>query len=228
MKQKEEKATLNKDKALDDLRFVADVIKQFEEARNDKKTPVLKAQIMIEAFLLFSSATLLFVELVTGGAITRDFYYSIQDTEFRKAGLVNLGITVSFGLLLMYAIAWFAWKKSELKFSAFLQKNFSYLAKLNVGIDFCTKFVALSLVIVSGKIEYVAPLLLVFQFDVLIQGKIFHLKLIQGIGLGFLALGLAFWMLWAHESSVAYPLAFFAASVMLSTLNTLKKLRSVI
>lgn len=225
MDYKLDSSNISKEKALEDLNFVSDIIKQFEVSRLEKNVPALKAQLCIDLFLLITCAGILFVEWVTKGMITRDFYYSVQDSEFRKTGLINLGIITALGLASIYLLTWISWKKTSLSFSKFLEKNFNYLKRLNIGVDFCTKFIALSLVIAAGKIEYVAPLLLIFQFDILLQGKIFNFSFKQGSLLGLSALGIALWMLSANEASMMFPLAFFFAIALYSTLKTLRHIR---
>jgi len=225
MDNKLDSSNISKEKALEDLNFVSDIIKQFEESRLEKNVPALKAQLWIDLFLLLSCGTLLFVEWATMGMITRDFYYSVQDSEFRKSGLINLGIITALGLGFIYLLTWINWKKTSLSFSKFLEKNFNYLKKLNIGVDFCTKFIALSLVIAAGKIEYVAPLLLIFQFDILLQGKIFNFTFKQGSIFGLSALAIALWMLSDNQASMMFPLAFFFAIALYSALKTVHSIR---
>ncbi|MEZ4813805.1 MAG: hypothetical protein R3A80_01175 [Bdellovibrionota bacterium] len=213
-------------KSTDDLEFINQILQKFEVSKQRKNLEFLKPQIIIEALALFFSGLFLFVELAGDNVITRDLYASINNSEIQKVGLANLGVFIALMVLLFYFAAFMSWRKSTLSFSSYLEKNFQYLKRLSLVANLSVKFFSLSLVIISGRIDFVSPMLLVFIFDELYHNRIFNMRFKEGILLGLGALLLAVYILISKESSVGWALGYFFAVSLFSFLKTFKEMRN--
>jgi hypothetical protein len=211
--------------AVDDAAFVKEIINKFEISKLRKNPAVLKAQVFIDLSLFFFAAVMLWIEVTTNNSITRDLYLSIHQPEFQKLGLINMGVIVAMIVLMLYLIAWAAWKKSTLSFSSYLEKNFRYLKGLSLGANLSVKFFALCLVIISGRIDFVSPLLLVFIFDEVYHNRIFNVNFREGIVFGVGSLGLATYLLISKLDSVAWALGFFCAIALFSLVRSIRESR---
>ncbi len=214
-------------RAVEDAEFIKQVLNKFEASKMRKNPHVLKAQLVIDIGLLVFSGLFLAVELVTSSAMTKEMYASVISAEFQKEGILNLGIMLSLMVLLLYITAWSAWKKSSMNFSSFLEKNFNYLKRLSLAANLSVKFFALSLIILSGRIDFVAPLLVVFIFDELYHNRIFNMSFKEGVAFGILSLGLAAYLLATQTSSIAWALGLFFAISLFSLFRTIRDLRKL-
>jgi hypothetical protein len=104
--------------------------------------------------------------------------------------------------------------------SSYVERNFAYLRVLSFGSDLFLKFIATAAVILAGRGDWVAPLLMIFTGDYLLQGRVFILPLRGALvfGLGCFVLGVV-QLLWL-EGSLVYPLSVFCAACLLSLLHS--------
>jgi len=65
--------------------------------------------------------------------------------------------------------------------NAYIVRNFIYIKNLSLISDLLMKFIALSLAILAGKPEWIAPLLAAFTGDYLLQNRFFTLPTVAGI-----------------------------------------------
>ena len=116
---------------------------------------------------------------------------------------------------MLYFIIWCTARIEGESFESFAGRNFSYLSFLGFLSDLFVKFCAVSLVILAGRADWVAPLLMIFLSDYLIQGRFFVLPVRLGLLLALLLimLGVLQCLLW--YGTVLLPLgAFILLSVM--------------
>ena len=72
------------------------------------------------------------------------------------------------------------------------------------------KFVAVALVLLAGQSQWVAPLLIAFTGDYLLQGRLFTLPTKIAVALGVVCIGAALLQFLSHSDSLLIPLAVFS------------------
>ena len=72
------------------------------------------------------------------------------------------------------------------------------------------KFVAVALVLLAGQSQWVAPLLIAFTGDYLLQGRLFTLPTKVAAALGIVCIGGALLQFLSYSDSLLVPLAVFS------------------
>jgi hypothetical protein len=140
--------------------------------------------------------------------------------EFRLAIALLTAMLLLFGAGVLYFVLWRVARREGENLSSYVERNFAYLRVLSFGSDLFLKFIATAAVILAGRGDWVAPLLMIFTGDYLLQGRVFILPLRGALvfGLGCFVLGVV-QLLWL-EGSLVYPLSVFCAACLLSLLHS--------
>lgn len=152
---------------------------------------------------------LLAVELLRTPSITSLLYLSNAWFTMRVMLIASLAIMLLFMVATLYLVIWRAARRNEESFDAYIDRNFIYLKQLSFMSDLFVKFVAVSLVILSGRADWVAAFLFICTGDYLLQGRMFVLpfRLSLAFGLGSILLG-CIQLIW-FSGRLSYPLIGF-------------------
>ncbi len=177
---------------------------------------VRKAQFIVQGIALGASVFLLGYELLAAQNMTWMLELSRLDREIAEMGLMEVALSLPFLLAAIYFVAWRSAKHTRRSLPEFLQRNFTYLRKLNFLSDLFVKFVVLSLAVLSGHGEWVPALLLLFTGDYLLQGRFFTLPLPVALLAGPLCFAGAGTMYLYSSTQLWIPLAVFVALNVMS------------
>lgn len=200
------------------------VIRRAIEKAGDQDTGIPPNAIAVDAGLLFQglclliAAALIVFELVSSGEMTSIMMVSAHDTEIGLLGLAQVAFVGATLLMCLYFIVWRASRHSEQNLQDYLVRNFQYLRNLSLVSDLLTKLIPLSLLVLAGHPEWVAPLLCLYVADYLVQGRFFSMSTRVSLLLGVAALAVAVSQYLLHSSNLLWPLILFACATTVSLL----------
>jgi hypothetical protein len=198
------------------------VIRRAIEKAGDQDTGVPPNALAVDAGLLFQglclliAAALIVYELISSGEMTSIMMISAHDTEIGLLGLAQVAFVGVTLLMCLYFMVWRASRHSEQSFQDYLVRNFHYLRNLSLVSDLLTKFIPLSLLVLAGRPEWIAPLLCLYVADYLVQGRFFSLSARVSLLLGVVALAIAVSQYLLHSPSLLWPLMLFACATAAS------------
>jgi len=151
----------------------------------------LRIEASVTALLLVVSLLFLAIEVISGGAITRDFLASAHDEELRYKGLLSLVTALA---ILVFGIYWLAWRRSreaQQSLKRLLNKQLPGLRLESFLSDLVLKFAILSLLVLIRRPDLVNVALLVYSADYVLQGRFFRIPdvLRFSLGVGLYILG---------------------------------------
>lgn len=200
------------------------VIRRAIEKAGNEDPGVPPNAIAVDAGLLFQGLCLLIAgalivfELVSSGSMTSTMMISAHDTEIGLLGLAQVALVAVTLLMCLYFIVWRASRHSGQSFQDYLVRNFQYLRNLSLVSDLLTKLIPLSLLVLAGHPEWVAPLLSLYVADYLVQGRFFSMSTRVSLVLGVAALAVAVSQYLLHSANLLWPLAVFACATVVSLL----------
>jgi hypothetical protein len=200
------------------------VIRRAIEKAGNEEPGVPPNAIAVDAGLLFQglclliAAGLIVYELLSSGEMTAIMMISARDTEIGLLGLAQVGLVTVTLLMCFYFIVWRASRHSGQNFQDYLVRNFQYLRNLSLVSDLLTKLIPLSLLVLAGHPEWVAPLLSLYVADYLVQGRFFSMPVRVSLLLGVAALAVAVSQYLLHSPNLLWPLTVFACATVVSLL----------
>ena len=132
----------------------------------------------------------------------------------------------------LYVLVFRASRRAQEDFPRFVSRNFAYLKNLSLLSDLLVKVAALAVVIHLGQPRWLAPLLVLFVGDFLLQGRFFALPLRPSLGVGLLCVGgagaLAVWgdEVLSASTMLNVPLAVFVAVSAMSLWHLVRRRRA--
>ena len=206
-------------KALADIAVIRRALNQTDQDQMDSRLVgvTLDANLLLQAVAFVSALALSLLEIVSGNAITQTLMTGGQLDEFRRFGIGMMGF-ILFGLLAtLYFILWRAALHNGEDMGSYITRNFKYVKNLSLISDLLMKFITLALLLLAGKAEWVAPVLMAFTGDYLLQGRFFTLPIKTSVvlGIGCLTLALAQFATGSH--ALLLPLGVFTFIAGLST-----------
>lgn len=206
--------------AISDLGVIRRLIDTNE---SQKVSPSAKsANIVVLSGLLFlSSLALVYEQFISNAQIDHLLLFTRTDEELKYGSIFYMGYALLIILIAMYFVIWRSAKHDKVELNSFIAKNFVYLSNLSLVSDLFMKFTTISLVIASGAPKWVAPLLVLFTGDYLIQGRLFKFSLKTMLVLGSLCIAIACGIAYFGITSFTIPLAIFVALVGTSLINVL-------
>lgn len=213
------RADFDVQKALSDIALIRRTLDQSEQDPLDARLVgvTLEANLVLQAVAFVSALLLVVLEILSGNAITHTLMVGGQIDEFRRFGIGMMGFILVGLLVTLYFVLWRAALHNGENVSAYIARNFRYVKNLSLISDLLIKFITLALLLLANKPEWVAPVLLVFTGDYLLQGRFFTFptKTAVVLGVACVAAGLA--QFFSQNSSLLIPLAAFALIAGLST-----------
>ena len=177
----------------------------------------LTANIVLQGLALTSAILLAAIELFSGGGLTRLLMLGGQSPELRLVGIGVIASILAGLFILLYFVIWRAARHSGEEFNSYVVRNFRYARLLSYLSDLMMKFGAVALVLLAGHPEWIAPLLLAFTGDYLVQGRLFTLPTRMAVILGAICIGAGFFQFIAGLDQLLVPLIVFSLIACVST-----------
>lgn len=213
------RADLDIQKALADVALIRRTLDHSEQDPLDSRLVgvTLEANLLLQAMAFVSALLLILLEVTSGHAITHTLMVGGQLDEFRRFGIGMMAFILTGLLVALYFVLWRAALHSGESVSAYITRNFRYVRNLSLISDLLMKFITIALLLLANRPEWVAPVLLAFTGDYLLQGRLFTFptRVSVVLGLACVAGGLA--QFFSQNPSLLIPLAVFAFVAGLST-----------
>jgi hypothetical protein len=198
--------------ALSDVALIRQVLDRVEERRGDTSLfgISLDANLLLQICAFIGVLAFLGLELFGSLSISELVAQNNDSPEAHREWIGMIGFSLFMLLLILYFVLWRAARHSQEDMTAYIATNFRYARNLNFISDLLIKFVALSLIVLAGQGGWVAPLLLAFTGDYLLQGRLFTLPngVSQVVGvLCLIGAGIQFFY---FSGNFAIPLVVFA------------------
>ena len=177
----------------------------------------LTANIVLQGLALTSAILLVAIELFSGGGLTRLLMLGGQSPELRLVGIGVIASILAGLVILLYFVIWRAARHSGEEFNSYVVRNFRYARLLSYLSDLMMKFGAIALVLLAGHPEWIAPLLLAFTGDYLVQGRLFTLPTRMAVILGAICVGAGVLQFIAGLEQLLVPLIVFSVIACIST-----------
>lgn len=213
------RADFDVQKALADIALIRRTLDQSEQDPLDARLVgvTLEANLVLQAVAFVSALLLVALEILSGNAITHTLMTGGQIDEFRRFGIGMMGFILVGLLVTLYFVLWRAALHNGENVSAYIARNFRYVKNLSLISDLLMKFITLALLLLANKPEWVAPVLLAFTGDYLLQGRFFTFPTKTAVVLGVACVVAGLAQFFSQNPSLLIPLAAFALIAGLST-----------
>jgi hypothetical protein len=206
-------------KAIADIELIRRVLDQADHktVKTGLFGVTLTANIVLQGLALTSAILLAAIELFSGGGLTRLLMLGGQSPELRLVGIGVIASILAGLVILLYFVIWRAARHSGEEFNSYVVRNFRYARLLSYLSDLMMKFGAIALVLLAGHPEWIAPLLLAFTGDYLVQGRLFTLPTRMAVILGAICVGAGVLQFIAGLEQLLVPLIVFSVIACIST-----------
>lgn len=209
--------------AIEDLATVRKAIEAAGSSDPSARTrSVTGTHLLLQLSALGLALLLIGVEAATGNLASQALSMSPWSADIRVSTVATMGQLLLVLVGALYFVVHRASRASQRDFGAFVARNFAYLRNLTFLSDLLVKFVIVALVVHLRAPQWVAPLLLLFTGDYLLQGRFFTLPLRLALGLGVGCIVGAVALAWFGEALLIWPLAAFACVCVVSVAYTLR------
>ena len=200
--------------AIADVALLRRVLHQIEQKRTDQESAglfgtTLNANMLLQGGALCIALALAIVEIFSDNVISRAMLLGNESLDLRLAGIGIVALMLLGMITALYFVLWRAARHNGEEFGAYIARNFRYARHVSYLSDLLMKFVAVALVLLAGQSQWVAPLLMAFTGDYLLQGRLFTLPTKIAVALGVICIGGALLQFLSHSDSLLIPLAVF-------------------
>ncbi len=207
--------------AIADVALLRRVLNQIEQ-RDTDQTPsqlfgtTVNTNMLLQGGALLSALVLGCVELFSKGMVFRSLVLEKGSADLRLIGIGIVAAILVGIVTALYFVLWRAAQQRGEEFGAYIKRNFRYARHVSYLSDILMKFFAVALLLLAGQSQWIAPLLMAFTGDYLLQGRLFTLpvKLATILGAVCIAGGIAQFVL--ESNSLLIPLAVFSTISALS------------
>ena len=165
---------------------------------------------LLQGGALCIALALAIVEIFSDNVISRAMILGNESLDLRLAGIGIVALMLLGMITALYFVLWRAARHNGEEFGAYIARNFRYARHVSYLSDLLMKFVAVALVLLAGQSQWVAPLLMAFTGDYLLQGRLFTLPTKAAVTLGVVCIGGALFQFLSHSDSLLIPLAVFS------------------
>jgi len=199
-------------KALTDIALIRRTLNQADQEQIDAKLVgvTLDANIILQALAFVSALTLFMVEIVSNNTIMQTLMATGQLDELRQFGIGLIGFTLVGLFITLYFVLWRAALHNGECMQSYITRNFKYVKNLSLISDVLMKFITISLLLLAGKAEWIAPVLMAFTGDYLLQGRFFTLPTKTSAVIGIGCLAAAFAQFVSNSHTLLLPLGVFS------------------
>ena len=208
--------------AIADVALLRRVLHQIEQKRTDQEPAglfgtTLNANMLLQGGALCVALALAIVEIFSDNVISRAMLLGNESLDLRLAGIGIVALMLLGMITALYFVLWRAARHNGEEFGAYIARNFRYARHVSYLSDLLMKFFAVALVLLAGQSQWVAPLLMAFTGDYLLQGRLFTLPTKIAVALGVVCIGGALLQFLSHSDSLLIPLAVFSVISAVST-----------
>lgn len=201
--------------AIADVALLRRVLHQIEQKRTDQEPAglfgtTLNANMLLQSGALCVALTLAIVELFSDSVISKAMILGNESLDLRLAGIGIVALMLLGMITALYFVLWRAARHNGEEFGTYIARNFRYARHVSYLSDLLMKFVAVALVLLASQSQWVAPLLMAFTGDYLLQGRLFTLPTKVAVTLGVVCIGGALLQFLSHSDSLLTPLAVFS------------------
>ncbi len=201
--------------AIADVALLRRVLHQIEQKRTYQESAGLfgtrlNANLLLQGGALCIALALAIVEIFSDNVISRAMILGNESLDLRLAGIGIVALMLLGMITALYFVLWRAARHNGEEFGAYIARNFRYARHVSYLSDLLMKFVAVALVLLAGQSQWVAPLLMAFTGDYLLQGRLFTLPTKAAVALGVVCIGGALLQFLSHSDSLLIPLAVFS------------------
>jgi hypothetical protein len=179
----------------------------------------LDANLILQTLALITASALLLVEIFSGSILMQTLMSAGNIDELRHVGIGLIGFTLAGLLITLYFVLWRAAMHNGESIQSYITRNFKYVKNLSLISDLLMKFGTLSLLLLASKAEWIAPILIAFTADYLLQGRFFTLPTKISAILGIACLGAAILQFTSNTYSLIWPLGIFSLIVGISVVR---------
>jgi hypothetical protein len=204
--------------AISNIGLLRQVLNEADRALSDTNVvgSTLNAHLLLQIIAFVTAIGLLLTEFFTGNSMSETLLSGNKDAQLASFGIGFMGFILAGFLLVLYFIVWRAAKHSGEDMAAYIARHFKYMRQLSLISDVLMKFIAISLLMLAGKQIWIAPLLMAFTGDYLLQSRLFTIPTKLSIALGVVCIGLAFYQFSSQTGLLIFPLAVFAIVTCIS------------
>lgn len=223
------KDTKNIQKALNDIAIIKQALKENKQENVDHHLNgiTLNANVLIQGAAFVFALLLLAYELTSGSTMSAIMMIEGNVAELRGFAIGFMGFTLIGLLIPLYFILWRAAKHNGEDMNSYIVRNFIYIKNLGLISDLLMKFIALSLVMLAGKPEWVSPLLAAFTGDYLLQNRFFTIPTKLSSILGIICIAIGFCLFFAQVHLLYIPLLAFTIVAGISFSRLLYRLKAL-
>jgi len=199
-------------KALNDIALIRRSLNQAGQEQMDAKLVgvTLDANFILQAVAFVFALSLLMVEIVSNNTFMQTLAVTGQDDELSRYAIGLMGFTLVSLIVTLYFVLWRASLHTGEDMQSYITRNFQYVKNLSMLSDLLMKFITLSIILLAGKTEWIAPVLMAFTGDYLLQGRLFTIPTKTSVVLGAGCLVAAFAQFISNNASMMLPLGVFS------------------
>ncbi len=199
-------------KALTDIALIRRTLNQTDQDQIDARLTgiTLDANLLLQAMAFALALALFLAEIVSDNSVMQTLMAAGQIDELRGFGIGIMGFILVGLLITLYFVLWRAALHNGENIQSYITRNFKYVKNLSLISDLLMKFITLSLLLLAGKAEWIAPVLMAFTGDYLLQGRFFTLPMKTSAMLGIGCLAAAFAQFASNSHELLLPLGVFA------------------
>lgn len=204
-------------KALTDIALIRRTLSQIDQDQSDPRLAgiTLDANLLLQSIALGSALVLLVIELFSNNVISQALASSnTNDLQGYAIGII--GFILAGLLITLYFVLWRAALHNNESIQSYITRNFKYVKNLSLVSDLLMKFGTVSLLLLAGKGGWIAPVLMAFTGDYLLQGRLFTFptRIAAALGTACLAAALAQYL--SGNATLLFPLGAFVLIAGLS------------
>src|SRR5262249_20084845 len=143
--------------------------------------------------------------------ITTTLLSSVHNRIANIMIVAAVGAFLAVCIAILYSVVSRAASKIEDELDNYIKRHFSYLQNLSHLSDLLVKFAVVASLIMGARPDWVAPFLLIFTADYLMQGRFFTLPLGTARALAVASLIGAGAMFYLENADVIWPLIWYFA-----------------
>mgnify|MGYP000843578258 FL=1 len=201
-------------RAIADVELLRRVLNQVEQKKTEHRSvglfgATLNANILLQGGAFCIALVFVIIEVLSGRGISAFIMLGREAGEFPLWGIGLMACLVLAMIVSLYLVLWRAAQNSGEEFNTYIARNFRYARHLSYTSDLLMKFIAISLILLVGQPQWIAPLLLAFTGDYLLQGRLFTLPTRVGAVLGVFCMAAGFIQFVNDSSELLVPFVVF-------------------
>ncbi len=208
-------------RALSDLEILKKIILN-KEKQNQISIASSSTHKILHFIALFFASIFILMDLPSIDLLTTDVIKSASDPILQRMGVINIGIVLLLFIVGAYYVLYKQALKNQHDFSKYVSRYFIYFKNLSFCTDVLVKYAFFSVLVFTGKPEWIAPALLLFLGDWVANGRFFIFKVQMSIAIAIACIALAAILFIMSIYWLWIPLAVFIAVAVLSLYEIIK------